>query len=427
MEDLGYLVLDKDRDRYIDLFISELEKGLKGKKSSLNTLPSFVRFPDKVTSLEKVAVLCADKVTFIKGNFKTSGDRFEVYGTMGYPMPGLSKEISLEAFFRRIIFEARDVLRNCNKIGWCFGHPMEANAKGDGKLLGWARGSINVPELVGKFIGEEFCKYLKKDFDKDYKIILLNDTIATLIAGLVETHDKEFEDFIGLVHSDGYNLSYIEEGKNLKDVISEKKYLKSQMVLNTQAGSFNKIRDSKIDKEIKSLLGDILIGEFSQKVNSKCIPLAFDAIIRELSGSILNAKVSSKLSEINDLDLEQMYCFLKVGLKSSSDISSVFRCATLADAVNVGLIIDQIFQRAARLVAVQICGILKYKDIGHNPIQPVGIIVEGDFFDIVKDFEHRIRCEIKQYFHKEDPRYIQFLRVPNATLLGAGIAAASNL
>lgn len=424
LKSLDYLISNEEIAKYVDLFIKEIKNGLKGKESSLNILPSFIEFRGKLTDGERIAVLEAGQSSFLKGNFKVGEEKLEIYGVMGYAMPGLSKEVGAKEFFRQIILNARDVLRNCEKVGFCFRHAIEADPSGDGKLLAWARGDIQVPELVGKLVGQEFKKHLKEEFGRDYKVIFLNDTVATLIAGLAETRDKEFEDFIGLVHSTGFNLAYIEEGKNLSNIKDSKKYLKSRMVLNTQAGSFAKIKNSKIDKGVYKLLGETPTGSFSQKVNSKCLLLALKVLIEELSSSILNPGLTKRLNGMDDLDLEQMYSFLKVGLKSSLRISSIFRFATLEDASNLGVIIDQIFQRAARLVAIPLCGILKYKDIGHNPIQPVGVIVEGDFFEIVKDFESRVQCEIRHYFGEEDPRYIKFLQVPNATLLGAGIAAS---
>lgn len=427
LSDSKLLISDKDRDKYVAAFVTELKGGLAGRKSSLKLLPSFVKFASKITSRDKIAVIECGQVTLSKGSFQQNGEKYNVQEVMGYPMPGLGKETSMEYFYKQIIFNARDVLRSTNKIGLCFRHPIEANAKGDGKLLKWARESINVSELVGKFIGEEFKKYLKEEFEREYKIIVLNDTVATLIAGLGETWDKEFEDFIGLVHSRGYNLAYIEDGRELKGILADTKYLKSQMVLNTQAGGFSKVENSLVDKEVHALLGKMSVGEFSQKVNSECLPLALKVIAKEFSGKLLSPKISKRLLEMEDLDLEQMEAFIRCGLKSNSEIASFFRFATLDDAVNLGIIIDQILERAARLVAIQISGILKYKNIGHNVLQPVGIIVEGEFFDLVRDFEDRVRCEIFQYFGKSDPRFIRFLNVPNATLLGTGIAAAINL
>jgi hexokinase len=237
-------ISDKDFGKYVDSFIKDLKDGLAGKSSSLKILPSFIKFPNQIPNQERIAVLAAGKVTLSKGNFQVSGEKSKVYGVMGYPMPGLGKELTIEGYFHQIINDARDVLRNCNKIGFCFRHAIEVNSKWDARLLEWSRAGVNVHGLEGRYIGEEFKKCLREEFDKDYKILLLNDTVATLIAGLSEACEKEFEDFIGLVHSSGYNLSYIENGKNITSLVKDKKYLKTQMVLNTQAGSFSKIKDS---------------------------------------------------------------------------------------------------------------------------------------------------------------------------------------
>ncbi|MDD3648122.1 MAG: hypothetical protein PHS44_06530 [Candidatus Dojkabacteria bacterium] len=422
----GLSITDADRDKYINLIVDELKRALVDKPSSLKIYPSYVKFVDKVTQRDKFAVLQLGQVNMTKAYFDSSGDKLDVYGEMSFPMPGLGKEIGADEFFRVIINNARDVLRKNHKVGISFSHALESNENGDGKLISWARGKVKCSEMEGKFIGEEFKKHLEKEFDEEYEFFIVNNATATLIAGLVESDEKEFEDFIGIIHADGYNISYIEDDGNL--TLNSKKKTSGRMVVNTLAGSFDKIRYSPSDAEAVKLLAGVQVGKFSHLVNSMCLPLIIRAALYETAKSkIISQNLADALAEMSDLDLEQIMLFLYKGLKSQSNLTSLIKVADLSDMAKMSIVLDEIIQRAAKLVAIQLTGILKYKDIGHSPIQPVGIVVSGNFYEIVRDFEYRVRCEIAKALGESDPRYLKFLYMPNASLLGAGIAAATNL
>jgi hexokinase len=421
LNSVGFMISDENRDKYVGTFVSELKKGLKGAKSSLNILPSFIKFTDKLTKDGKIAVLDIGKMDLLKAYFEPRDTGAEVYGVMSAPLPGLGKEISKDEFFKKVIFEVRDVLRTSQKIGVCICYPVEMNEKCDGKLLAWSRKNIKIPELVGLNLGEEFKKYLEDEFDKEYKILVVNDDVATLFAGLSAAVQSEYEDFIGIIHDVGYNIAYLENGKNIAGATAG-----TQVAVSTQAGAFDKIINSVIDKNVRDYLKHEHPHAFSQMVNTKSFPLYLRALVCELEGSILNPKACKRIRKMDDLDLEQIFSYLACGLKSSSKLSSIVKYASLKDAANLSIIIDLLVQRVARLVAVQICGLLEYKDVGHNPLQPVGIVVEGEFFGVIKDFEQRVKCEVNDYF-QDDLRYLKFLHISNAPLMGAGIAASLNL
>ncbi|MBU0975892.1 MAG: hypothetical protein ABIE03_04795 [Patescibacteria group bacterium] len=424
----GLVISDADRDKYIDVFVSDLKRALSSKSSSLNIFPSYVKFVDKVTQRDKFAVFQLGQVNMTKAYFDSTGDKFDIYGEMSFPMPGLGKEVSAEDFFRAVMNNARDVLRKNLKVGISMSHAIESTEDGDGRLLNWARAKVKCKELEGKMIAEEFKKYLQKEFDEDYQVFIVNNATATLIAGLVKSDEKEFEDFIGLIHADGYNLSYIEEVQNISSHLKSKRQFSGKMIINTQAGSFDKIKYSQADTEAVKMLGEIQVGKFSHLVNSLCIPLIVKGVVGELAKSKrIEGCLVEAINDIKDLDLEQIMLFLNKGLKSQSEITSLIKVANLGDMAMLAVVFDSVIERAAKLVAIQLAGIMRYKDIGHNPLQPVGIVVSGNFYEIVRDFEYRVRCELYKYFGQNDPRYLKFLYMPNASLLGAGIAAATNL
>jgi len=60
LKDYGMSVADIDADRVCKSIISEMELGLKGEKSSLEMLPTYVDVPQQIPTLEPVADAVAE-------------------------------------------------------------------------------------------------------------------------------------------------------------------------------------------------------------------------------------------------------------------------------------------------------------------------------------------------------------------------------
>ena len=67
---------------------------------------------------------------------------------------------------------------------------------GDAKLLRWTKG-VDIKEMIGKYIGNPLLNYLnEKNKIKFTDIKVLNDTVASLFAGLT---DNSYDAYIGLI------------------------------------------------------------------------------------------------------------------------------------------------------------------------------------------------------------------------------------
>ena len=78
------------------------------------------------------------------------------------------------------------------------------------------------------------------------QIVLLNDTVATLLAGRAEASGRRFDSYIGFILGTGTNTAYVEQNNNInkaKDLDADK-----SQIINVESGGFGKAPRGKIDK-----------------------------------------------------------------------------------------------------------------------------------------------------------------------------------
>lgn len=120
LKDNGFIpAAEIDRQAMIGTFISEMEKGLKGEKSSLMMIPTYVGVNGKIPQGAKAAVLDAGGTNF-RGGIVTIPPA--ISDKQNQPMPGTKGEVDEETFYKAFADEVKRVLplATTKKIGWCF-------------------------------------------------------------------------------------------------------------------------------------------------------------------------------------------------------------------------------------------------------------------------------------------------------------------
>lgn len=89
-------------------------------------------------------------------------------------------------------------------IGYCFSYPAESMLNGDASLIRWTKG-VDIKEMLGKPVGQPLRDYLNKENgDKFTEVKVINDTVASLFAGLT---DSSYDAYIGLIVGTGTNMA----------------------------------------------------------------------------------------------------------------------------------------------------------------------------------------------------------------------------
>jgi hexokinase len=235
--------------------INEMEKGLAGNKSSLAMLPSYIHTDFSLPLNTPVIALDAGGTNFRVAviSFREN-NRIDIEDYQTYMMPGIESAVCKKEFFNIIADYVKPLLSRSERIGFCFSYPVEISSNNDGRLLYFTK-EIKAPEVIGSYICRSLRETLAgKGFNDRWSFTLLNDTVATLLAGKADSASSAYDSYIGFILGTGSNTAYIEDGsKILKDPsLSGKGY----QIVNAESGMFNLIPRSKIDEEFDGKTND---------------------------------------------------------------------------------------------------------------------------------------------------------------------------
>ena len=203
---------DIDIQQIVDLFTSDMSKGLQGKGSTLRMIPTYIEAENQFLTGVPVVAVDAGGTNFRAAlvKFNVQG-KLEISNLMNAKMPGLEGEISKTEFFETIADYVRPIAELSDRIGFCFSYPTEILPDKDGKLLQFCK-EVQAPEVVGELIGKNLLEYLGM---AEKQIVLLNDTVATLLAGKSASFGREYDSFIGYILGTGTNTCFIESNRNI--------------------------------------------------------------------------------------------------------------------------------------------------------------------------------------------------------------------
>ena len=196
----------------VDEFTSEMLKGLEGSESSLRMIPTYIEADNQFLTGVPVVAIDAGGTNFraalVKFNFQ---GKLEVTNMMNAKMPGLEGEISKTEFFQTIAGYVKALAHESDKIGFCFSYPTEILPNKDGKLIHFCK-EVQAPGVVGQLIGKNLLEALGMP---EKQIVILNDTVATLLAGKSASLRHDYDSFIGYILGTGTNTCYIENNLNI--------------------------------------------------------------------------------------------------------------------------------------------------------------------------------------------------------------------
>ena len=175
---------DIDMEATCRTFLQEMDRGLAGRKGSLAMLPTYLDIERKIPRNKPVIVMDAGGTNFRVATVTFTPDGAPLVENFRvYPMPGIKKEVGKEEFFGTMAGYVENVLDESRNIGFCFSYPIEMFPSKDGRALYFSK-EIKAPEAAGQMIGESLNVAIRRMGQSGKKhVILLNDTVATLLAG----------------------------------------------------------------------------------------------------------------------------------------------------------------------------------------------------------------------------------------------------
>ena len=419
LKDNGFIpAAEIDRQAMIGTFISEMEKGLKGEKSSLMMIPTYVGVNGKIPQGAKAAVLDAGGTNF-RGGIVTIPPA--ISDKQNQPMPGTKGEVDEETFYKAFADEVKRVLplATTKKIGWCFSYPAEATPSLDAKLVHWTK-NIQAPAIIGQYVGAELLKRLGGG-----EIAIVNDTVATLLAAKATEGDKTYSSYIGFILGTGTNSAYVEKNKNILKL--EGADADGSMIINAESGGFDKIETSAFDKAADAKTGNPGVHIFEQLIAGAYLgPIGLEIYKAAAKAGMFSAKAAAAIGGLGALETMDFDNFCAEFKKEGRDnvLDSIFADADDAKlARRLGI---PVFERAAVLTAIHLAAFVIKSGEGNDPAAPVAINADGSTYYKTRaiPFDATVRKELDDMLvNRRNIHYAITPQVDDAPMVGAGIAA----
>jgi hexokinase len=409
-----------------ETFLGEMDKGLAGKKSSLAMLPTYIDIEQELPRDRPVIVMDAGGTNFRVAtvSFAQAGlaqiTEFKVY-----PMPGITAEVGKEEFFGTMAGYVKNVIDRSPNVGFCFSYPIEMFPTKDGRALYFSK-EIKAPEAAGQMIGESMGQALNRlGLSEQKHFVLLNDTVATLLAGRAETSGRRFDSYIGFILGTGTNTSYVEHNKNIKKA-SDLDPDRSQIV-NVESGGFGKAPRGKTDKVFDKASVSPGVNTFEKMISGAYIgPLCLVTGLAAARAGLFSTTTAEQLAGIPVVITKDISNFLSCPEGGDNPLSLALAGATEEDVTTLYCLVDALVERAAKLTAINLSSVSLQSGKGRNPCQPLCIVAEGTTFYRLKSLRQKIEYYLKQYLVDKKHVYYEIVNVENATLIGAAIAGLTN-
>lgn len=395
-------------------FMSEMENGLNGQTSSLQMIPTYISAKGSAPDNKPVIAIDAGGtnlrvalVTFINGVPEVSQLEKCV-------LPGTSHEIDAEEFFDVLAEKIMPLTGQSDKIGFCFSFPCEILPNCDGKILCLSKKEVSVRNAEGIIIGDKLISKLKdRGVKKDFKVTILNDTVASLMGGIAALKLTEYDGLAGLILGTGNNACYAEKGEKIIKLSNSR-----DMIINCESGSFSKayrglsddIMDAVSDNPGEYLFEKMLSGAYHGKVITNTAELAAKSGLLSDNFALVTPPFSTP--ELDDFLRGKDNRVAKMCVDTDSDV--------------LREIIDNSFERASKLVCASVAAICLHCDGGKNAQRPFCVIAEGSTFYNSLLFKEKFDRHVKSFLEGELSRHVVIYRGENVTLSGAAYAALLN-
>jgi hexokinase len=483
----GMYFEDFDMEQCRRTFVHEMENGLAREESSLEMIPTYISAEGQIPCGEPVIAIDAGGTNFRVAVITFDRDKKPIIEDFQlFTMPGTKGEISSTEFFETTAEYLKPLLDKSNKIGFCFSYPTEILPNKDGKLIRFSK-EVQVNGMEGRLIGAELIDSLKKYKSGTGKsIVLLNDTVATLLAGKAAFPERIFSSYIGFILGTGTNTCYIEKTRCIGKLPCRSE-VEDFMLINVESGAYDKAPGGAIDAGFDRMMRNPGQYRFEKMISGGYMGGLILAVIRQaVDEGLFSSGFAGRLKKVKSLESIDIDMFLYYPYSMSNILAvccgindseaytrdksenagncgaatgnsrdkgeNAGNCSISAGNSGVGhtdaaktdahihnftniiietgfydrsvlyYLIDAVIERAAKLVAINLSAVMEKTGKGKNPCAPVCITVDGSTFYKSKLFRDKLNYYVKSFINEQRGIYCEFVKVENGTLIGTAIA-----
>lgn len=407
-----------DADALLSRFLDEMEKGLNGEESSLAMIPAYVGIAGKVPVGKSVAVIDAGgtNLRICIARFNDAGE-IKVSHFSKQPIPGRDREASAAEFYTVLVDALEPLKDEFDHIGFCFSYPATILPDLDGRLLHWTK-EIKIPELVGKHIGAELIHALEKCGVVGKRVVILNDTVAALLAGLAQGQLFNASSYIGFILGTGTNTAYVEHNENIGKL--EGCLATGSQAINVESGGFSAFKrgpfDLQLDKRSETPGGHIFEKTISGVYMGLVTLELLQALVAESAFSDAGGVALSEMKELSTIHIDNLV--LENGRDTGVLGLDVF---TDADREIMKTVFMGVIDRAAFLAAVNIMAAVIKSGAGQDCCRPICVNIDGSTYYKTCQLADEIQGHLTTMLGERGLR-IRSIQVDDAPIVGAAIA-----
>ncbi len=406
-----------DMDDLVKTFTEDMVSGLGGREGALRMIPTYIEAENDFLTDVPVLAIDAGGTNFRAALVTVSASgSLEVNDMVNYMMPGLEGEISANEFFRTVADYIRPLAEKVERIGFCFSYPTEILPDKDGRLIQFCK-EVQAPEVHGQVIGRKLLETLGTP---EKKIVLLNDTVATLLAGKSASAGRQYDSFIGYILGTGTNTCYIEQNSNILKKSDLKK--DGSQIINIESGDFRRPPQAELDIQYCNTTTDPGSYKFEKMFSGGYFGgltlFLLKAAARE---GVFTQATAEAISRLSDLQTWDANSYVARQISQGHPIVNVVRECNDADSCRH--IIESLIDRAAKLVAGSMAAVILKCGKGGIPEKPILITVEGTTFYKLHNFRSRFETYLDDFLKSDRKRYYEFTEVAQSGLVGAALAA----
>ncbi len=365
-----------DVDAVIHEFISEMDLGLAAKDSSLKMIPTYVTIDRPVPAGKPVIVMDAGGTNLRVATLTFAADgSYTVANFHKAPMPGTKEVVKTkEEFFDRLADFLEPVIDDSDRIGFCFSYPATITPDCDGVLIEWTKG-IQAKDVEGQSIGKGLVDALTKRGKAGKKVVILNDTIATLLAGKSIGGPRQYDSYLGVIEGTGSNTAYVEQNQNVPKLPDMNT---GAMAINLESGGFGKCPRTDIDAAFDATTGSEGKQKFEKMISGGYLGgVGLYALKAAAAEGLFSASASAQVNAWTKLETKDMDDFLWNPYRES-----IFNTADFSDEDRelVMSIAAAVIRRAAVCLAINVAAPIIKSGKGTSPLHPVCVVMDGSTY-----------------------------------------------
>jgi hexokinase len=332
--------------------------------------------------------------------------------------------VGKEEFFDLLAADIGELHRSSDAVGFCFSYPTLITPDRDGRLLHFSK-EIRAPEVEGEYIGRGLQAGLRRaGIPGEKRIVVLNDTVATLLAGKSSGAVNDYSGFIGFILGTGLNCAYVEANERIGTIPAEERGAGAQ-VINMESGGFAGLTGGPVDEEFDRSTKSPGAYRLEKMVSGAYLGLLAGTLVNAAAREgLFSDATARRLSALGEVDTVALDRFLKEPQRGTSPLSAA--CLTARDRSLCYRILDALVERAGKLAALNIAAAVLRSGAGTDPAAPTAVCADGTTFY----HTHRIRFYTEHYLklHLENERGRSFriLHREHAPLIGAAVAGLLN-